>query len=140
MTKTITVAISFDGTGNNKNSGTLTGNESNVARLHNQLDTDFSFDFSRNTKSGTTDLEEVIEGKEGIQETFLSLLSPKNLAEIKSKVEAADSYKIYVDGVGSQENSESFDAKTEAGMGFGVIPRINESVKVIDALKARFPD
>ena len=139
MTKKITVVISFDGTGNNKSSGALTGNESNVARLHNQLETDFSFDFSQNTKSGTTILEKVSKGVEGTQETFTKLLKSEN-PDIESKVEAADSYKIYLDGVGSQENSESFTAKTEAGMGFGVIPRVKEAVDVIDALKSRFPD
>ncbi|MCK9171657.1 MAG: hypothetical protein M0P01_14700 [Treponema sp.] len=135
----ITVVISFDGMGNNKNSGALTRNESNIARLHNQLDADFSFDFSRNTKSGVTELDKVIDGKEGTQETFSCLLSSNN-DEIQSAVEAAGFYKFYVDGVGSQENSESFTAKAEGEMHFCVIPRINEAVKIIDALKSRFPD
>jgi len=73
MTKKITVTISCDGTGNNKNSGALTGNESNVARLHNQLETDFSFDFSQNAKSGITELDKVIDGNEGTQENSESL-------------------------------------------------------------------
>ena len=120
MTKKITITISQDGTGNNKSDDTI--NQSNVARLHDMVKADYSFDISEYDKQVTDDLIEVKNGiAEGSKTAFDNFL-------LQQKGTLADDsplhIKIYQDGVGS--GPKGFNANVEGGTGKGTALRVEK--------------
>ncbi len=138
--KKLTVTISFDGTSNNKNSNNNrigdvpTAKHTNVARLNELIVADQSFDFSRYANNGSTRYED---GVEGNLEAFSQFLDQDHV----SAQDSTDSLKLYIDGVGSQEDQSSSGAKLEGGTGSGTDIRVKQMLDAVEMIRKTYgPD
>jgi hypothetical protein len=79
MTKKIIMTISQDGTANNKTTATPSGNQTNVAKLHEMVQADISFDISKNAKNITDEISEIGGATEGSQKAFDDFVAQKQI-------------------------------------------------------------
>ncbi len=141
MTKKISLSIYIDGTTNNKTNDAPKGVETNVARIYEMQKTDVAFDFSMNGSNTVDELnlvDNVGQNPKGNIKAFETYLQRSQAMDNGND---SVSIKIYGDGVGSQKDQNSFDAKWESATGSGSGDRVKMMADVVKELrKAYGPD
>ena len=139
MTKKIILTLSQDGTGNNKVNDNDTGNQTNVARIHDSLVADYSFNIStldprKPEENGTSSLEDVTNHLEGNAESFGEFVS--SISGDEADIAPSDDplhIKLYQNGVGSRGDG-SFQDTWEGATGTGTGARINTFSDAIEVI------
>lgn len=129
MTKHIKLSLYQDGSGNNKVNDTSTGNQSNVARIYEYQEADYSFNMSvdKNKIKGEGDIGVVTGEVEGNSNAFNVLVDKINHDDTPVDI------KIYSDGVGSQDDGLG-DKYLGGGAGLGTDSRVEELVSAVKEL------
>ena len=139
MTEKISLSLYLDGTGNNKYNDSPTGTQTNVAKLNDLQKTDLTFDFSENGKETLTQFDEYtdLSTQQGDEDAYINyFLYQKDAYSTNENL----SIKIYHDGVGSQVDKESYEARVEGAFGVGTEPRVEKMADAIEKLRATYPD
>jgi hypothetical protein len=141
--KKVSVSIYSDGTGNNKTNDTPAGKETNVARIYEMQEADVAFDFSTNGSNTVKEIKKEPDGsfEKGSEGNIYAF--QKFLEDSKNNDNGDDSIsiKIYRDGVGSQKDQNSFEAKWEGATGSGSGDRVKMMADVVKELRNAYgPD
>ncbi len=132
--RVVTLNILLDGTGNNRRVDKAKGKESNVARIGDTLEADYSFDVSKGLRDNpafASTLSEV---------SGDTLGNRRALAEFIKNDTSSSTINAYYEGIGSNENDSVVTQKIQGGTGSGFEERVKYFAKMIKEIHDADPD